>query len=1052
MQQTPRPWPELAKLDLLLAREGMARGPDVWLNIHALLLSRLSTQPELSVNALARLLGPLVCKNPQQQQCLPDVISEWLEGKVSAKIEVAAPVMHTTASATSAAKTAKQVVLQRFQRRYAWLVLLLLACLAVAAIKQFSSTEEIHPPKSFVSANTGTQTESGTTPKDTVAITNWVAPNPLPMPRATIISPTAYWAWLVSVPALFGLLWLVWQYWPQLILRKHRQDDEVRLTGLKIQGIELNPGIPFSGAKIIADLSPLMRPGWIKTRRLQIADTVTASANNFGFFTPVYQQRSQRPEYVVLVQSLYARDQFTELAEQFLHTLQATGKSMRVRGYRFRDDPHRLYPIATVQPGGEADSAPLSLSELADKRGDARLIIISNWDIAFVPYQINQPQLWVEELQGLYNLQHFVKRLWLCPGHATARAAELAKQQAQRLNIRLLPLASDNLKELASWLSQEHDPLVPPGQAEAELFPASLTATAESWLSWRPPQGIQLKQLIHELRSYLGAKGFLLLQALAVFPKPIWPLPFILDQQLFPRTPATNEPEESEQRLLAISRLPWSRHAFMPDYLRELLLKSLNAKERRSIRLAWDAIIAKFALQEPDGPVDIPIDASAIPKTQLQHFLLRQEEGNALDDAIFANILLGGKLGLLDFKLPRALGQLLPDTLKILDIRPALLALGMVSLSIGGLHYAWQHGAEQQFREFQDAYYDRENSQWQVTLNYRDNTQALAAALQHNLAQKQFPASSQLAVVSAVSNNMISYPPGGESAARRIQQSLTWLTYGAEVRLTVDKALSPPTLWVELAQTYQHASGFNDPLVYKVLEPEMVRIPPGQFLMGSPANEPDRSDYEGPQHQVTIAYAFELSATEVTFAQYDQFAESTGRKKPDDRGWGRADRPVINVSFGDAVAYTQWLTAQTGKQYRLPSEAEWEYAARAGATSAYWWGQTIGKNNAVCDGCGSQWDNQQTAPVKSFKANAFGLYDTAGNVWEWTQDCWHDSYEGAPLDGSAWLMSKQEDCELRVTRGGSWVDGFQIQRSSGRVEFKAVESYFALGFRVASTL
>ncbi|WP_394809753.1 SUMF1/EgtB/PvdO family nonheme iron enzyme [Nitrosomonas sp.] len=227
-------------------------------------------------------------------------------------------------------------------------------------------------------------------------------------------------------------------------------------------------------------------------------------------------------------------------------------------------------------------------------------------------------------------------------------------------------------------------------------------------------------------------------------------------------------------------------------------------------------------------------------------------------------------------------------------------------------------------------------------------------------------------------------------------------------------------------------------------EPEMVRIPPGKFLMGS-------ADYddEKPQHEVTIAYAFEISKYEVTFDEYDAFANATKRQLPSDSGWGRGKRPVINVSFNDAQAYVQWLSNKTGKQYRLPSEAEWEYSARAGTQTAYWWGNDIGRNNAVCMDCGSQWDNKQTAPVGSFNLNAFGLYDTAGNVWEWTQDCWHGNYQNAPKDGSAWRDISGGDCSRRVVRGGSWGNYPQNLRSARRSRDGTGAADVILGFRIA---
>ena len=199
--------------------------------------------------------------------------------------------------------------------------------------------------------------------------------------------------------------------------------------------------------------------------------------------------------------------------------------------------------------------------------------------------------------------------------------------------------------------------------------------------------------------------------------------------------------------------------------------------------------------------------------------------------------------------------------------------------------------------------------------------------------------------------------------------------------------------------------------------PEMVVIPAGAFVMGSPETEPERDKDEGPQHLVVFSQPFALGRYAVTFEEYDPFCKATGRSPLGDAGWGRGRWPVINVRWDDAVAYAAWLSKETGAWYRLPTEAEWEYAARAGTETAYWWGETIGRNRANCRGCGSAWDGNQTAPVGSFDANPFGLYDMLGNVWEWVQDCHHDRYKGAPGDGSAWETGK---CTLRVLRGGSW--------------------------------
>jgi formylglycine-generating enzyme required for sulfatase activity len=228
--------------------------------------------------------------------------------------------------------------------------------------------------------------------------------------------------------------------------------------------------------------------------------------------------------------------------------------------------------------------------------------------------------------------------------------------------------------------------------------------------------------------------------------------------------------------------------------------------------------------------------------------------------------------------------------------------------------------------------------------------------------------------------------------------------------------------------------------------PEMIVVPPGSFSMGSAQNLFSFSD-ESPRHTVTFARQFAAGRFAVTMEEWDACAADGGcrHSKPSDQGWGRGRRPVINVDWEDAQQYVAWLSKKTNRTYRLLSEAEREYGTRGGTTTAYSWGDDIGKGNANCDGCGSQWDNKQTAPVGSFAANAFGLYDSHGNVWEFVQDCYNISYNGAPTDGSAWTVG---DCSRHVVRGGSWFSNPQTLRSAKRADSSWGRD---TGFRVGTT-
>ncbi len=226
--------------------------------------------------------------------------------------------------------------------------------------------------------------------------------------------------------------------------------------------------------------------------------------------------------------------------------------------------------------------------------------------------------------------------------------------------------------------------------------------------------------------------------------------------------------------------------------------------------------------------------------------------------------------------------------------------------------------------------------------------------------------------------------------------------------------------------------------------PELVVIPAGSFLMGSPEEEEGRFENEGPQHRVTIERRFALGRYAVTFDEYDHFCAATKRDKPPDLGWGRRKRPVINVTWTDAVAYCAWLSRGTGQSYRLPSEAEWEYACRAGTTARYVWGDAITEKNV---NFGMKLG--KTTEVGTYPPNPWGLHEMHGNAWEWCEDVSHETYQGAPANGSAWV---DRDGANRVLRGGSWYYDARYVRSACRGADDPGGRGSRYSFRVARTL
>lgn len=310
--------------------------------------------------------------------------------------------------------------------------------------------------------------------------------------------------------------------------------------------------------------------------------------------------------------------------------------------------------------------------------------------------------------------------------------------------------------------------------------------------------------------------------------------------------------------------------------------------------------------------------------------------------------------------------------------------------------------------------------------------------------------------------------------ASQIRRSVAFLQYALPIEErplrsvgAVMALLGCLAVWVVMAPL----GARTDPLDAEPLMPQMVEVPSGTFIMGSPDNEQGRWADEGPRRSVRVE-GFLIGRYEVTFDEYDRFARATGRPLPGGFFYGREKRPVVGVTWHDARAYAYWLSKHTGKRYRLPSEAEWEYAARARTTTSRYWGEAPEQGQCVHENVFDMHNEEvlrtrfeQTinweahpcedgyafsAPVGSFKHNDFGLHDVLGNVAEWVDDCWHDSYKGAPEEARpAWLKGYGGDCASRVVRGGSWDVNPQRVRSAYRLRLTARNRNDLLGFRLA---
>ncbi|MCX7114051.1 MAG: formylglycine-generating enzyme family protein [Proteobacteria bacterium] len=1038
---------DLNGLHQLLRTHGMERGPDDWQAVHDLLLklaseNRLPAQPQ----DLQPLLGPLLCRSPQEQARFPHLFRQWLTGR-----ETLSKAHQATAPDVTPLLQLRQR-LARFDRH--WLTGLGMVLLVLAAI----AWARIHWPPDIPIVDTKppdpiqTVPDPGPAPsRPTVPITDWTPPNRLPEPQRLPTSWQTARRW--SGDGLISLPWLVAAYF---IARRYRRETIARRAAFHgddlLNRLDLSTPLQahFGGDGTETALRGLSPSRWQATCRLDVEATAEATAHHAGYFVPRYRTRRQASVYLMLVRSDHSRDQRAQLAEQLAGRFREAG--LEVEGFRFRDDPSLLTPWPNK------DGRRVSLAQLAGRHADAKLIVISDGGILFHPLS-GHPKPW---LQGFAP---WPKRVWLSFGDTDAIDAQLLWREG----FQFLPLSTANLKPLAAWLAADDTAKPVELKPRFDPLPPGIAEHREGWLKPHAPHGASVDALCRELADYLQADGLLLLQTLAAYPEIRWNLTQVVDFLLFKESPA-GQPGQREIRLGRMLRLPWLRHAYLPDYLREAILRRAGDATLDKITATWAALLQRRT--DRPQPGDLSLDLATPSKRGLRRLLRDlRETGRAgtLEDPIFVHILRGGKLGLLDFRLPRAVARLFSLGRGRWDLRPAALALALALLASLGLMKGWSEWGSPLLTSYWHRQIQAENGRWPVNVRYTKDTATLAGALRDDsLADEGFKVNLNPDATPPVeAGNRLTYPPAAEAVAQRLAGHLRHTTYGATVKLEPEPGISGIT--VDLAHTYQPLAALNDTLAYPddrkpaevrqtdsinipAKEPEMITLNPGSFLMGSPPDEPGRSSDEGPQHKVTITRPFAMGRYEVTFDEYDAFARDTGRKLPDDRGWGRGNQPVINVTWQDASDYAAWLSQQTGKTYRLPTEAEWEFAARAGTTTAYWWGPDIGKNRANCNGCGSQWDNKQTAPTGSFPANPWGLQDTAGNVWEWTADCWHDSYANATADGSAWLDAGGGDCTRRVVRGGSWYYVPQNLRSAFRDRDATGVADDLLGFRLARAL
>jgi formylglycine-generating enzyme required for sulfatase activity len=1037
----------LPELLVELRRNGFDVGAEQYLAANDLIIALTLVDDLVPPKVLRPGMAGLFSSSREQQDAFPQLFDSWYS-KLGLETVEEPGVSPQQVPATLTWNHRLRLMLGRY-RGYALIISLFLGfSLAWWQRESAPITQQPAPVDTRVEVG---QRESDHTPISTLSIT------PLPQsPAEPVIPPVSFWpAWTDWSRLLWIVPFVLWCFWflslvflRRVVLKKRKQrpGETISLKHLELAADQANL---FSSPDLAETWRFLRRYRTQPTRRLDEAASVMRTIERGGYFSPVFRERQAPPAYVALNDRRHAQDHAAGMMQELVYTMRR--ENLNVTLFDYHADPE--YAVKVGELGAERNPA-----SLATVYSDHDLLMAGDGEALFETTAMGVRH-------KLDAFAPFHRRILLTPDpvwHQQHRSDAYEEADFERY-----PLSPQGVSQLA------HAEGKTGWDSLYDLaMPRLLTLDPKAWLEEKRLPKRQLRSLLQQLEDYLGPQGMRLLCATAGYPELNWMLTRALDLQL------GLTPSERPLRLRKLSRLPWFRYAQMPDYLRLALLRHIEPSAFQELNRAFRALLENA----DDNPLKLPYVVPewrgiwAYWKDQIRLSLSH----HPLADRVFASVVRGRRPGLLEFALPHWWQGSLGVWRGL--VLPLVTGLVLLPLVVWLNLWVWQAWLEPKARLTALAAMQETHSGIAVTITAPNSLSQYSQALVSVLTNWGFSVQTELALppsdiekkrrilnrapnVSnavvqsgsvAIPRNQIYFRPQDKTTAGLIAQRLNYLYYGQEAELIESNQVHRRDDWVNIVLEAA-PNGFRDALKGGAvsIQPVMVRIEGGEFNMGTnPRMDGDAEKNEQPRHSVMIK-PFYLGQYEVTFTQYAAFATATNRELPNDHGWGHASRPVINVSWEDAVDYAEWLTQQTGKAYRLPTEAEWEYASRAGSTTKYSWGNEInldGKVWANCNGCGSQWDNKQTAPVGSYEANPFGLYDMAGNVWEWTQDCWHDDYRYAPSDGAAWLERDKGDCQRRMVRGGGWYANPSYLRSAYRSGYGAHERYSNLGFRLAMDL
>ena len=1036
----------------VLRNDGVIPDQRSWTDARKLLVSVAAETRPANLNQYRQLLSPLLCSSESQQNAFNECFNIWAQNQALLEADI---IASPGAASERMARKKREVAAERSNSRRRLIVIMVILGLIAAGWYGMYRAQEVATEikrKEIFETNAESVTRAIPLPAPAEGQAQPLVLSRPPYPNVIEVPAVAerkllmrrLLGWVLPLAGLALLMaWLWFQHRVALEIAKGLADRVTRPLRIALGKLARRLFIRTGhDSQRLGALRHSIAPG----SQLDASRSARLTAEKLGMPSLVWKVRRPLTEWLVVVQSQGRNDQSGAYGEELSRELNRCG--VNSRWYSFIKTPVKLYRQ------GRLDRPVASLEALRGRFTESRLIIVCSPESLVGK---DGPETWARYLL-----------LWQAPILVFYRSPTPREANGiEGLGLPYLRLGDERLSSLLiSFLEGD----IPKSSASGlqSLLPQSI-AHSDLWVVDKPRQSRgALDQWYQTLTYWLGKDGMLLLSAMAVYPQLNWSLTRLLWSRLFQQT---RDAAPTPEVLVRVVRLPGSQNGRLPHWLRKRLINALDTGQERLIREIYRDLFGR----QRSAPGNEAIDMNLVSPGQkdirkIKDQLSSLSPNAPINDALYTKVVFGHSR-VTDFILPKWIEQLIPPDYRYWVRKLVLPTLGLLVATIGA--NLWWH----QYEEAR--WLQRQNNTLaagaSMVIRHTPPFAGVAAALSGDL--QKYGWETALTQIDPEPNG--SNPPSSRLRAPEALsvQALKLLEYHLWGNAAILEPLDQGAPVITLAGL-QAGMVFSDQLqgvgdanitireitLNNSVRFEMVTIQAGKFLMGSDQDEEGRDGDEGPVHPVDIP-TFEIGRNEVTWAEWELCEQDKACEVLDRPSWiagqdstsgsvsgNPLSHPVVNVSWDQIGQYIDWLKGVTGDDYRLPSESEWEYVARAGSETRYWWGDQASHEWANYEGVegGDTWEF--TSPTGSFPANSYGVYDTAGNVWEWLEDCWHRDYTNAPADGSAWLESEKGDCGLRVLRGGSWYITPGLLRSANRDWHPADVANGVVGFRLARTL